>query len=79
MLGAVLLWYKKFKSELKEIGFIFNPYNPCMANRMVNSKQHTVQYHMDNLISSHMDSKVNDKFYDWLNQMYGEHGNISMT
>src|SRR5210317_2447346 len=79
MLVAALLWYKKFKAELEEIGFKFNPYDPCVANRMVNRKQHTVCYHVDDLISSHVDSKVNDEFYDWLNKMYGKHGDVSMT
>ena len=32
-LDAAMLWYKKFKKDLEEEqGFIFNPYDPCMAN-----------------------------------------------
>ena len=34
MLEASLLWYKRFRGELEEIGFIFNEYEPCVANRM---------------------------------------------
>ena len=26
-----------------------------------------------------MDSKVNDEFYEWLNKMYREHGDVSIT
>ena len=33
MLEASLLWYRKFKKELEEIGFEFNDYDPCVANR----------------------------------------------
>ena len=44
MLVSSLLWYKKFRKELKEYGFEFNPYNPCVANRMEDGKQHTIQF-----------------------------------
>ena len=42
MLVAALLWYKKFCADLESIGFTFNPYNPCVANRIIDGKQHTV-------------------------------------
>jgi hypothetical protein len=53
-------------------GFKFNPYNPCIANMMVNGKQHTVQFHVgDDLLSSYVDPKVNDEFFEWwLNKKY---------
>ena len=31
MLKAALLWYKKFKKDLKGIGFQFNPYDLCVT------------------------------------------------
>jgi hypothetical protein len=34
MLVASLLWYKKFRGDLEQIGFHFNDYDPCVANRM---------------------------------------------
>ena len=34
MLIAALLFYKKFKSDLESIDFVFNPYDPCVANRI---------------------------------------------
>ena len=79
MLIASLLWYKQFKSDLEGQGFEFNPYDPCVANRTVNGKQHTVLFHVDDLKSSHVDSKVNDKFLKWLNEMYGGHGEVKAT
>jgi hypothetical protein len=33
MLEAGLLWYKTFRKDLKNIGFVFNPYNPFVAIR----------------------------------------------
>ena len=79
MLVAALLWYRKFRSDLEGIGFIFNPYDPCVANRMINGKQQTIRFHVDDLDSSHMQSKVNDKFLKWLNEMYGSYGEVKAT
>ena len=39
---------------------------------MVNGKQHTVTWHVDDLKSSHVDATVNDDFLKWLNKMYGD-------
>ena len=79
MLVSALLWYKQFRKELEKVGFVFNPYDPCIANRMINGKQHTIRFHVDDLMSSHMDPKVNDKFLVWLNKMYGKHGEVKAT
>ena len=49
MLKSAMLFYKKLKKDLESIGFKVNPYDPCMANRMVNGKQHTVTWHVDDL------------------------------
>jgi hypothetical protein len=42
MLDAVLLWHKKFRHELEEVGFKFNLYDLCVANRERKGAQHTV-------------------------------------
>jgi hypothetical protein len=76
MLIAALLWYKMFKADLEEIGFKFNPYDPCVANRIINDKQHTVKFHVDDLWSSHMDKQVNTEFKQWLDEKYGQHGEV---
>jgi hypothetical protein len=60
MLEAAILWYKKFRGELEQKGFKFNPYDPCVANRTEKGSQHTLLFHVDDLKSSHKDSKVND-------------------
>ena len=36
MLRAALLFYKKLRSDLENMGFEVNPYDPCVANKMVN-------------------------------------------
>ena len=70
MMISSLLYYKKFKKDIEAIGFKINPYDPCVANRMINGKQHTVTWHVDDLKSSHVDPKVNDEFLEWLKHKY---------
>ena len=79
MLIAALLWYKKLRGDLESIGFVFNSYEPCICNRDIDGKQHTVRFHVDDMMSSHMDSKVNDEFLIWLNKMYGEYSDVKFT
>jgi hypothetical protein len=47
-----------------------NPYDPCVANRIVNGKQHTASWHVDDLKSSHVNNKVNDQFLQWFEKTY---------
>ena len=76
MTVAALLWYKMFKKDLESIGFEFNPYDACVANRMIEGSQQTVRFHVDDLWSSHLNPKVNDDFLVWLNEKYGGYGEV---
>jgi hypothetical protein len=79
MLKAALLWYKTFTKNLEDTGFIFNPYDPCMANKKVQGSQQTISFHMDDLKSSHKLKLLNDQFEKWLNSKYSNHGKVTVT
>ena len=79
MLISAMLWYKKFQGDLEEIGFIFNPYDPCIGNRIVKKKQQTIRFHVDDITSSHVDPKVNNKFLQWLEKKYRQIGQVKST
>jgi len=74
MFIASLLYYRKFVSDIKKIGFELNPYDPCTANRIVNGTQHTIVWHVDAIKSSHKNKEVDDRFFKWLEKTYGEDG-----
>eukprot|EP00978_Attheya_sp_CCMP212_P040913 scaffold228377_cov45-Attheya_sp.AAC.1 len=57
MLVASLLYYKRFLKDITEIGFTVNPYDPCVANRQIENKQHTITWHVHDIKSSHENSK----------------------
>ncbi len=73
MLQSALLFYKKLRADLEEDGFKVNPYDPCVANKMVNNKQMTITWHVDDLKVSHQEKKVVDAFEYWLRYMYEDH------
>ena len=79
MLVASMLWYKKFRADLEKDGFVFNPYDPCVCNRLIKQLQQTVRFHVDDLKSSHKDPSVNDLFGEWLQKKYGQHGKVKLT
>jgi hypothetical protein len=43
-----------------------------VANRIIDAEQQTITWHVDDVKSSHKCSKVNDKFYDWLQRRFGD-------
>ena len=67
---ASLLFYKKLTKVLLALGFEINPYDPCVANRMVNGKQQTIVWHVDDCKISHADATVNDRLIETLRKEF---------
>ena len=55
------LYYKRFIKDIKTIGFDLNPHDTCVANIIVDGKQYEIKWHVDDVKSSHVDPKINDK------------------
>jgi hypothetical protein len=53
MMKSALLFYRKLVSELQEVGFEINPYDPCVANKTVNGIQMMIRWHVDDLMINH--------------------------
>ena len=79
MIQSSLLYYRKFRKDIESIGFVVNPYDLCVANRIVEKQQQTVCWHVDDLKSSHRNTKVNDNFLEWLNLKYGDIVEVKAT
>ena len=71
-LKAALLFWKKLSDTLQEWGFKINPYVWCVANKMINGKQCTIGWHVDDLKISHVDSEVVDDILNNLDERYGK-------
>ena len=70
MMKSALLFYQKLVADLLSLGFEINPYDPCVANKIINGKQMTICWHVDDLFIGHVDPTVVTSFLDWLAQRY---------
>jgi hypothetical protein len=70
MMKSALLFYRKLVADLLSIDFTINPYDPCIANKMIDGFQLTVCWHVDDLLLGHIKPTVVTKFLDWLSQRY---------
>ena len=70
LLGA-RLFYDKFRGFLESIGYVVNNYDECTFNSMINGKQCTIQFHVNDLKMSHVEQSVLDDLIDKLNAEFG--------
>ena len=66
---ASLLFYNKFVKTLKRNGFELNPYEPCLVNHMVDGKQQTCGFHVDDRFLAGQGA-ANDRFIETLREEY---------
>ena len=64
MLQSALWFYKQWRANLEG--------NLCVANKMVNGKQLTVIWYMDDAKISHEDPAVVTEFVQWTDRLYGD-------
>ena len=69
---SALLWYELFTSKLSTMGFSINPYDKCAANKMVNGKQCSVVWYVDDVKVSHVDRSVVKEVIKDLGDTFGK-------
>jgi len=69
-LQATLLSWKLLSNTLQEWGFTINDYDRCLANKIINGKQCTIIWHVDDLKISHKDKAVVDDILKKLNDKF---------
>jgi hypothetical protein len=67
---ASSLHHQKFAKSLTDVDFIINPHDPCVANKMIDGKQMTICWHVDDLKASHVNPKVVDRMIKRLRQKH---------
>ena len=72
MMKSALLFYRKLIKEQKEMGFEINPYDPCMANKLVEGNQMTVRWHVDDLMISQVNQNKILNFAKCNKDIYGD-------
>jgi hypothetical protein len=79
---ASLLYYQKLVKSLMYIDFVINPYDPFVANKMIEGNHMTVCFHVDDCKLSHRKTNDMDSMIEYLRQEYEsifKDGSGSMT
>ena len=71
-LKAALLFWKKLKRFLDSEGFKDNPYDPCTMNKIINGKQATIQWYVDDVKISHAEEEVVGDIIELMNGTFGK-------
>jgi hypothetical protein len=69
---SALLWYNLFHDTLKQMGFNINPYDPCIANCMIEGSQCTIAWYVDDTKISHVNPDVVTNIIDKLEHHFGK-------
>ena len=70
---AAKLFYDSLSSFLiDDLEFKRNPYDPCVVNKIIEGKQCTIMWHVDDLQISHVNSHVVTTIINALNKEYGD-------
>jgi hypothetical protein len=78
-LKAARLFWEKLFGKLLEWGFEPNPYDSCVVNKMINGKQCTIGWHVDDLRISHIDAKVVDNIIDMMSEEFGKEAPLTIN
>ncbi len=76
--AALLIWEELSRFLTKDLGFRANPYDRCCVNKIINGKQCTILWHVDDLKISHVDKAVLEDIVVKLNQRYGRESPLSV-
>ena len=69
---SALLWYTLFSNILKDMGFVINPYDRCIANKVIDGGQCTIAWYVDDVKISHQDEKVVSDLINKIEALFGD-------
>ena len=72
MIESALRWYELFTGTLCGMGFKLNPYDRCVANKMIKGSQCTVGWYVDDNKVSHVNDEVNSMVVQAIEEKFGK-------
>jgi len=78
-LQAALLFWELLSNTLTGWGFTMYPYDHCVANKIINGKQCTIIWHVDNPKISPMDKNVVENVIKNLEKKFGKESPLVMA
>lgn len=77
--AALLFWQNLTGFLIEELGFTLNKYDRCVANKMVNGKQCTIIWHVDDLKISHVDPDIIEEIVKKISDKYGKEDPVTVN
>ena len=71
--------WEKLSTKLQEWGFATNEYDDCIGNKMIEGKQYTVTWHVDDLKVSHTSQEVVDTIIQLLSNEFGKESKLEIS
>ena len=68
----VLLWYNFLSSTLQKIGYEINPYDRCVAKKIIQEKKCTIAWYIDNNKISHVNEDIVTRGLKVITEHFGE-------
>jgi hypothetical protein len=78
-LRYALLFWKLLSSKLVLWGSMINPFDWCVANKMIDGRQCTVLWHVDDFRISHVSDDLNTDIIKRINNEFGKEAPITIT
>ena len=69
---SYFLWYDLYSNTLKDMVFEINPYDKCIANKMINGNQCTIVWYVYNNKISPKEAKIVDYMLTIFKEKYGD-------
>ncbi len=69
---SALLWYNLFTGTLEGMGFKLNPYDPWVANLIIQGKQCTIAWFVNDNKILHVDCRVVTKIIKKIEEHFGK-------
>ena len=76
--AARLIWEKFFGKQL-EWGFEANPYISCVVNKMVDGKQCTIGWHVNDVRCLHVEPMVVKQMIDFMSKEFGKDAPLTVS
>ena len=69
---SAMLWYNLYVETLEKEGYKVNPYNRCVANKVINGSQCTIVWYVDDNKISNKDKDVVTKEMEMISKHFGD-------
>ena len=72
MIESAHLWYDFFSTTQSDLGLKLNPYERCIAKKLIDEHQCTIGWFLENNNVSHLDGNVNSIIADKIEKKIGK-------